>query len=1523
MTAKVTDANGKDTGKTQELSGVTISAKNSHALTDISFGAGKAGNIGFEGLFAWLGGTSKNNINIDGAVLTSFGKGTKGKADKYGNVDILSQTDNTFTNLVGAIAWSSGGASVGASVGVLDAKNVNDIALKDTTVHAASFDANALTDGTMNNITVAGSMTTKKAAESTSKQPTEQIEHTEKETPEEKAAKEKIKQQAEAAQKQKEAAEIKGKDASQEARSDKKPPQTSDKPAEEPKKAPETTVVDEKPDGSVVIEKKEEEKKETPATGGSSGTKGFQLAAAGSASINVVNSETKATFDGGAIHLHDGIGQGSVAEDGHVNMKAEDGSYVGAYAGAAAINWQQGPIGQVTKEGEPSLLDSNIDPLAPPDEPMTQQTVVENADGSKTIYDGKDAKAAAALSGAVAMNVADQKVTSELSNVKIENAKTVQNIAQKDGAIVAAGLGLAASKNDGTAVDFTGAISFNEAKSDIDATIRKSDITAKNGVSNLAYDSDTEVAGGANMAFVKSGKTSVGVGASIAISDLHNDIDAMITGSTVKAENGTIMNHAAENLTQVGAAVGVAATTGGNTGVAVDATLASNNAENKLKATVSGGSTLTAKKVDNAAYDANDLAKPFDQIIENSGVNATGSTYLKNATDNAATHGDSDTSKDMTNRNYKDAVNLDNHGSTKQITGAFALTASEESSGVAGGAAAAIGTLRNDMEAGINNSTITADTVTSEASSDAVMFDGAAGVSLTNGSVGGAGSVSVQYTSDTTQASISNSTVTADDVTVQADSGNVDVNVAGQASYGQNGFGLAVAFNHLGNATNAKLLGSDVTAKTDKGVAVDVTAKNHDTVVSVGAGVSGGETAAVNGSIAINQGNDNAEALVDASTDTTGNKRRTSIKRARKLLAKADDSSTKVAVAGAINGAGTAAVGGAIAYNEIGTWEKNADNTYKNDREQQTHAALNNADVTTVGSGKDDGITVTASDVSTLGTAATALGGAGTAAVEGAVTTSIIARESYAEMTGTNIKKDETNGATKDVHVSSTGGGSTYNAAVIVAGSGTASVGAGIAVNYDNTDNTTHVAGGTIEAKNVRVDATTQDKILNVGLGGTGSAYAGVTGSLGVNILGGHTCATISDTALDGTKPGGAHITSDGNVIVAAQRDGSIDNLVGVAAGSGIGASVGGSVAVNVIANDVSANLDGADTSVIAKGGTAENVKDTLDGTTIDKYLDEHGNEAIQPAKYMTRKDSAYQGVAVSASSTNENHNWAFNLTAGGIGASVSGNIAVNTIGGRTDAHVSAGNVTADSDSDGTGDLHVVAHDYADNQAYTGMLAVNGVGGSVGVGTTTLTVSRGTSAKMTGDAASKAKAQANIIGLDADSQYGISNATVTGAVAAGAVANVDNVNVLHGTTTAEASGYDMTVGDGLAVSAKHGTKLRTVGIVGTAGAGAVGLGIDVASDTSKTTAELADGSVTTKENKKGDVTVAAESETHDNYKMVDLSGGVVGISTNVSVGNFNAQTTAHVADMKIGDTANRAGEVNIHAKNKTDVTADT
>lgn len=131
------------------------------------------------------------------------------------------------------------------------------------------------------------------------------------------------------------------------------------------------------------------------------------------------------------------------------------------------------------------------------------------------------------------------------------------------------------------------------------------------------------------------------------------------------------------------------------------------------------------------------------------------------------------------------------------------------------------------------------------------------------------------------------------------------------------------------------------------------------------------------------------------------------------------------------------------------------------------------------------------------------------------------------------------------------------------------------------------------------------------------------------------------------------------------------------------------------------------------------------------------------------------------------------------------------------------------------------------------------------------------------------------------------------------------------------------IGDGLDISAKHGTNAYTLGALGAASLVSAGLGIDVMQDSSTTTAELTDGSVTTKENGTGDVTVAAENATKDNYKMITESAGYFGASTNVSAGNFNAQTTAHVADMTIGDADRRAGAVDIHAKNTTQVTSDT
>ena len=154
--ATILDKDGKPTADT--YSGVNIHGENNNYTTDLAYGAGHSANIGSEGLFSWLGGKSTNTISVDRASLRSFAAGDLA-GQIYGNVSADTHTNNVLTNLVGALAWGSGAASVGASVGVLYEDIDNTVSVKDTTIDAASVDMNALTDGVMNNLAIAGSLT--------------------------------------------------------------------------------------------------------------------------------------------------------------------------------------------------------------------------------------------------------------------------------------------------------------------------------------------------------------------------------------------------------------------------------------------------------------------------------------------------------------------------------------------------------------------------------------------------------------------------------------------------------------------------------------------------------------------------------------------------------------------------------------------------------------------------------------------------------------------------------------------------------------------------------------------------------------------------------------------------------------------------------------------------------------------------------------------------------------------------------------------------------------------------------------------------------------------------------------------------------------------------------------------------------------------------------------------------------------------------------------------------------------------
>ncbi len=1501
-------------------SGVNIEAKNDKVLTDISLTAGKAGTVGMEGIFAWAGGNIENNIDISGgAKLTSYAVGTG--TDKFGDVNVLGQADAIFTNVGGGAMWGSAGstgadinAAVGATVTLTDAdvKNIVNVGGGNGSggsIDAHSVNVNALTDGVINTIAIAGSASTAKGTGST--KANGQIDELE------------IDEETWRIER------LFGDDVVYDEEGYIDYQATMERYGDNHAEAAQDKANENVEEGNELAENKEQGSNNP--TGTPSSSPELQLASAGSVALNIGTADTKAIISGETINLHDGT-----SGDKAVNVKAEDAIYSGAYAGSAAMTWKQGNA--FTKDG--ATVDGTRNTTRGDDTVLDGKTGgagVQNGAAPNTGNMRYSSSLSMAMAGAAAINATNQDVTSRIEDTTINDADKVQNIAQKDGATVAAAVAGALSNSSGNlASNFAGAgsASLNASDNDVIAEISGSDIytTANGEVKNIAYDSDTQVAGGVNVEFARGGKMSLGIGGSMAFNDVQNNVSAKIdSGSKITSRTGTdetpggkVWNHAAVNLTQVGAAVGISAVTGQGKGVAIDGTLSSNSANNKIYAAIDKAA-INASSIDNAAYDAGDLKKTHDQTLEDSGVNATVSTYMDNVTQNAATEGEnSDETHDISDNDYD--ISVEENKSTKQFTTAFSVAVDTQSSAVALAGAAAVGVLQNDLEATITDSTInTPGEVRSAAESNALMVNLAAGVAVSaRGLFGGAGSASGQYTDNKTLAAIDDSTVKADAVTAEATSKDLDVNLAGQASWGKVGGGLAVAFNHQDNAASAYMRGDTIDEyKAGDGVAVSLSAKNNGQAFSIGAGVSGGTEGAANGSLAINQGRDDLNAVIDETVDTSDIHHRMKIDNARSVSAKVSDKSLKVAIAGAINGAGTAAVGGAVAFNEIGNWRKDNDYTFQQENQQQAMAAVNNADVTTISKGSDDNrITVSASDDSTLGTAATGVGGAGTAAVEGAAAVSVIGRESYALMTNTNITPaQDTNEIA--VNLSSRSEGSIYNNALVGGGAGNAEVGAGVAVDYDSSDATAQIAGGTIRAANVDVLAESKDKILNIGVGGGGSGNAAVNGSVAVNILAGHTEANIignttydhgDNDAENDVAIGDAKIASDGNVIVSAQRSGSIDNIAGLAAGSGVGASVGLTVGVNDIQNATSAKISGENTEITATGnGTAEAVADTIkDGQFLTDYP---GNVSgsIQPAHYMERKDSSYKGVAVSASSTNEIHSWDLNIAGNGEGAAVTGNINVNTIGGSTAAAADAKSIDA-----GTGDINVVAHDYANNTAYVGSLSGAGLGGALGVGSTTLTVDRDVSATAAGQG-NDAKLTAKDIGVKSDAEYAVGNITAAIAVA-GVVGlgNVDNITLLQGTSTASLDNYDAELGGKLDVNANHGTNIYTIGITGTGGAVAGGLGIDDVRDESETKAELKNGSI--KPSNDSTVSVKANNVTNDTYMMYTLGAGGVSANGNVSVGNFNASVDAIADGVNVGSGTNRAKSVDVSAANTVSVT---
>ena len=1090
------------------------------------------------------------------------------------------------------------------------------------------------------------------------------------------------------------------------------------------------------------------------------------------------------------------------------------------------------------------------------------------------------------------MNVANQKVHSLIDGATIENANDVRNIAQKDGASAAAALALSLTKAaaEGETVSFggAGAFSFNKAENEISAKISGTN-TSLNGLSgslyNLAYSSDTQIAGGINTNLMFGGKMAVGAGGTLAVSDLKNDVTAELAGGSYRLA-GDVINHAATDDNQITTAIGVSAVVGAKSGVSFEGALASSSIKNDTKAHIEGADigAGAGKKVDNAAYDADDLNKTFDKELLADGLDPSGLTYRENAEKNAAT---------AENGEGKVAIDTKAKGSTKLITTALAASANLSSKGVGGAGAAAVSVLQNTTAARIEKSKIAADTLNNIASSDALLINTAGGAAVGSGHFSGAGSVSVQSTSDTTKAEMEDSDVEAQHTAVQAETKNVDVNVAGQVSAGKGGAGLAVAFNHLNNATRAHILGTSV-----EGNAHDVTvaAANSGTTVSVSAAVSGGSKAAVAGALALTQGKDTTLAGIGESESTN---RRSRLVNVNRITVDAKDSTTKVAVAGGLSGAGTAAVGGAIAYNQVGGVGY-----------QTMEAFLNDTDITT--KGYKSAIRVHALDEATLGTAAAGIGGAGTAAVQGAAATSNIEKDVRTQMKGTNVQNaaGEVKGS---LSLKAESRGSMYTNTLVLAGSGTAAVGAGVSVTTALGSTRAELSGGQQDVGGAEVRAASKNKVLTIGIGGAGAGTAGVAGSVAVNVQNGETTAKIT---------GGAELDAAHDVVVAATSDRAVDTYAGVLSAAGVGAAVGLSSVVNTIktttnalvegnatknATKVKANAEAYDTA--KEDRVSSEVQDKVaDNAIVNDYVNTTSN--VQPATYIERQKTDYQGVAVTASSTNKINTIAANANFVGEGAAVSGNVAVNTIGGATTAMVDKAQIESGKD------VAVAAHDYANNFSFLGTAAAGGLAGSVGLASNTTTINRETTATVQG-LGRAADIRARNLRVEALAKHGVANFDIGISGAAVGVASVNDVTLLKSKTKAGIWNANAVLSGDFSLYADHDSRLHVFTLA--MGGGAVGaeLAVDVVKGESETETALEDAKISFTGDGASKASVLAKNHTENYYKQLSPSVAGVAAAGRVGVSNFNDTVRTHLQNATIGAVDRRARQIDVKAENDT------
>lgn len=1451
--------NTYDNSKVEVASGATIKGAtgvNLNASNDVlnivtAVGGSKSSTVGLTGMVSYMGGESNSRVLVDsGANLISTAEGKESTGEGGGSISLKAENSTILGNFAGQLSESEQ-AAIGASVGVTSYDVYSEAKVKkltdgDTTrgqISGDSLSIAAENTSFVGTLSAAGVSSQSKSSESSEK----------KDESKDDAAgtsvkvRDKKSSSSESSEK-KEEVMIELQDLSVSSEGKEKAEETSTQADDEDKKENISVSKDEKDNATEQSkDKTEEQKKENSKV---------NIAAAGSISWNDVNTSAEAELSDIDVHIGTtGVTRKDdndkpIAHDYNVDVTAEDSTYIASLAGAMART----KLNASTKKEEKK------------DDTKTDTTKAANAVANDA--GGSDEGASVTLAGAVAGNDLVKSTKATMSNITIDNTTgdnelTITNSATNKGVQVAAGVAYGETAKSNAGVTGSTGASANYVDSTVNATMDQVSLTkTKNtAVNNLAKDSDIQIAGGISVDYAKN---SAGLGASVSINKVKNDIEAVVRNSTLGDANnkiGSLNNEAVSSLVQVGTAVSVGIASGDKNYALINGAVAANTVSNTIKSNVdktsissNGDVYVTAHDGDlnevKGATQASALTNDYASQLAEDGFDVDGSSmkdYTGKDTDvdhdkatvETTTTVDGETQK-TTEVQYTNSEYQYNGNGNTVVSGAVGVATGKTNASVAAGVN--YNKISNDYSASITGDsddikTIQAKDVDVVAASKTNMIGvaGGAAVSTKDNSGSVAGSVAINNLSNKISADVENAAITfttvsgeTNNLNVLAQDNAVLVTVAGQASVskGNVAAGMSWAQNDIDNKTTATVKNTTVGDSTKQADNTNVKATDKSTLVatSIAGGVTAGGSSSVGvtleGAFAGNVGSHSSEAIVEGSELNSTN-----------VAVNSEQSGKTTAVAGeAAVSTKTVAVGGAVALNKMGTSDAHQSNIAK-----ISDTKLNATDVEVLATDKDT--------LTTIAVGGAVVAGAESAgvSVQGSVTSSTHYKDTKAEVSGIETAEGSDDMSLDVEATRSNKITSSADAVSVSAGGGSANI--SVAAGVSNV----HMAGdvaatlkdsaNAVKASDVKVIADTANKIMNVGIGASvaagGSMNVAANANVAVNKIDTNTNATIS---------GMSSLEADG-VRVKANSEDVLKNYAGalsVAAGSQGAAAVGATTVVNTIIGDTAALVENSN---ITFGN--EELEDQVTEYTANS--DDQGT--------MTSSAKKAKGLAVTADSTHTLDNVAVTagVAAAGVGSgALDATVAVNKIAGSTKAEINGSQLTGTAATDS--DITVLANDTSTMTSKVVSLSIAGSGtgaGVVGAAVENSKLNRDVLASINGGNTSLNKEAADIntrgdVAVKATNTQKVKldtygSAAAGSGVGSGSVAGSVSVDTFGSTSKAQiknvqmkALDVDVTADTAKQLTSNNGSHAGS----GAIGSGTVSVGVINATDSSSTEAIL-------------------------------------------------------------------------------------